>query len=104
MTDKKRIKILKEAKMRIKKGDADFICHAINNILERSYRYSIIQDTPIVIKEVNRVLKVFPEFEKHKPKKMDVYSGGGWWDCGYKKPRIKAINSMITEIKAKSND
>ena len=85
MTDKERIKILEKVKKRIEIGDEDFICNAINNVI-RCWSYS-------------NMFELFPEMEKHKPK--GALLNLCWFPAGKIKPRIKVLNSMITEIKSK---
>ena len=98
MTDKERIEILKKVKKLISSEQEHFICNAISEVLETHYNRNYLDDTKKVMK---RAKTLFPELSKHKPK-MKI--GNAWWRYWEKEIRIKVLNSMIKEIKAKSND
>jgi len=90
MTDEKRIEILEKVKEFISKNeDGLFICPMLERLNNNS------RDT------YKEAIQVFPELIKHKPKDKSLHSA--WWAGNEKKPRIKVLNSMIKEIKAKSN-
>ena len=98
MTDKKRIEILEKVKGHIDSNKDGFICHAIDRELrKRGYSYL---DYP---GNIDRVFRMFPEFKKRKPK--GVFLGEPWYNGKNAKDdtrsRLKVLNSMITEIKAK---
>jgi len=88
MTDEKRIEILKKAKEKFVDGWTGFICVTLYHLLEA--------------KSLKEVFKIFPELLKYKPK--NKRKNQSWWDGEDRKSRIKVLNSMIKEIKAKSND
>lgn len=88
MTDKERIEILQRAKLDIRNGNLVFICPT----LERLY----------ADKSGDGVFKVFPELKKHKPQNCNLY--GAWFGGQEGKfTRLKVLDKLITEIKAKSN-
>ena len=84
MTDKQRIEILEKVKERITNRTETYICNAIKRLT------SLDED----------VFLLFPELSKHKPNER----WHAWFSGDEIKPRLKILNSMITEIKSKSND
>ena len=94
MTDKERIEILEKVKINISDG---YICSALHyELISNGCEYF-----PFHSYGLQRVKRMFPELTKHKPK--DKRWGQIWWGED-KAIRLKVLNSMITEIKAKSND
>ncbi len=87
LTDKKRIKILEIARKGIAQGVYNFICEALSDIMNCDMNMIIFDR--------------FPELVKHKPVKRDLLRA--WWDENQIKRRINVLDSVITEIKAKSN-
>jgi hypothetical protein len=86
MTDKERIGILEKAKIRIDKNEDCFICPS----LDRLIKSDIFTD----------VFKVFPELKKYKP--LGCHLHGAWFGGQEGKYiRIKVLNNVIAEIKAK---
>ncbi len=102
MTDKIRIEVLKEAKKRIECEGSKFICIAINNTLRFVAGLNALDSKSYH----QRVSRIFPELRKHKPK--GKVWGKIWWedstDLKDNNIRLKVLNSIIKEIKAKSND
>ena len=95
MTDKERIEILKKAKRRIEVGVETYICNAITYELKKR-RYCIFSKDEYG-RDIDRVMRIFPELKKLRPKGKGVHDGRGWWN--FTEDRINAVNSMITEIK-----
>lgn len=89
MTDKKRIEILKITK-KIITGTGGCICPILEELA------GVFGFTYAKLREL------FPELKKYKPKNKKI--DDSWWDVKDKAIRIKILNSMITEIKSKSND
>lgn len=85
MTDKERIEILEKVKDEITNKGGAFICNELGRIVGLDF------------------FIIFPELENHKPKDKRLHQA---WFGGKegKAIRLKVLNSMITEIKAKSND
>ena len=95
MTDKKRIEILKKVKTNI--SDGEYLCIVLHYaLITNGCKYFTFLSGGS-----QRVRRIFPELTKHKPKNKQW--GQVWWFFS-KAPRLKVLNSMITEIKAKSND
>ena len=90
MTDKKRIEILEEAKMLINSGMFVYICPTLQFLANESPYIS------------DNAPGLFPELLKHKPKNKKL--NWHWWSRSNIAIRIRVLNSMITEIKANSND
>lgn len=89
MTDKERIKALRHT-IKIVSREKSCICPVLENAVKVfGYTYKEIRT-------------IFPELKKHKPKPIrDI--DGCWWDIKDTAIRIRVLNSMIKEIKAKSN-
>ena len=89
MTDKKRIEILKRTK-KIITDTGGCICPILENLA------GVFGSTYAELREL------FPELKTHKTKNKKI--DNSWWDVKDKAIRIKVLNSIIKEIKSKSND
>ena len=104
MTEKERIEVLEYAKKYLKKTHQCCICPAIDQSL---MDVASLQYLSGMFTNYNRRLsRIFPELRRRKPKGRKW--GQIWWNEGTDKKdkifRLKVLNSMITEIKANSND
>lgn len=99
MNDKERIEILKYAKAIVSKGDWNCICPAINNAFHHHLDMAYLEEVP----GFRRTSRIFPELRKYKPK--GAIWGERWFNedtiLKDRNVRIRILNSMIKEIKAK---
>ena len=87
--NRKRIKILKEARQLILDRDQYFICKALDEIMAGQKRVSV---------GFKEVFEMFPELILYRPTGVKVT--GMWWGKDNVRIRITIIDSMIKDIEA----
>jgi len=94
LSKKERIRIYEYALKKVSNGSHEFMCNAIARGVE-TYHKRYITDLDVI--------RLFPEFDKHKPEGADY--AGGWWkhyEIGAKQckqNRIEYLNKIINLLK-----
>lgn len=96
ITNEERIELLEDVKEQISNEERDYICCAISGQLVDFHGYNELNS---LSSDVRRVLHIFPELRKHRPKEISIEFIGGWWNEDDRPARHDVLDLMITEIK-----